>query len=128
MSSDGYVRTSLATLSALPFIHFASDSDLEFLTELKMQTVPALAAGFSEWISTTAPVVSLGWGWFIHSASKRLLLAPDIVRSNVMLVDARGYDLGQKLTSSLCWSWLTAYNWQEAVADAMHFPPSTCQG
>lgn len=120
MSPDGYIRLPLTNLSALPFVHLASSSDSDFLEELKAQTIPAHAAGFSEWKSITTPAVSLGWGWFIHSPSNRLLLAPDPVRSNVMLTDIYGYDLGPMVTSNLFGTWLAIYHWQDVVSIALH--------
>jgi hypothetical protein len=119
ISSDGYIRLPLNDLSTLPFIHLASDSDSDFLAELQAQTIPALAAGFSEWMSETTPAISVGWGWYIHSPSRRLLLAPDAVRTNVMLTDIYGYDLGPTVTSNLFGSWLTIYDWQRAVSVAL---------
>lgn len=119
MSPDGYIRLPLASLNALSFVHLFSDSDADFLQELKEQTVPARAAGFSEWKSDTNPTISLGWGWFIHSESERILLAPDGVRSNVMLIDAHGYDLGPIQTSNLFCSWLDAFEWQGTVTMAL---------
>jgi hypothetical protein len=106
-------------LSNLPFTHLASEIDPDFLDELKTQTVAAQAAGFSEWISGTTPTISLGWGWFIHNRSRRLLLAPDAIRSNVMLIDIHGYDLGTTTTSHLFRTWLAAYDWQNPVASAL---------
>jgi Domain of unknown function (DUF4902) len=121
-SPDGYIRLSLTKLSMLPFIHLASDNDLDFLAELKEQTVPAKAAGFSEWKSDTNPAISIGWGWFIHNKSDHIYLAPDGVRSNVMLTDVYGYDLGQKTTSNLFDTWLSLFDWQNTVNDALHTP------
>jgi len=119
ISSDGYIRLHLDHLSALRFVHLASDRDASFLAELHAKTVPARTAGFCEWVSETTPAVSVGWGWFIHNPSNRLLLAPDAIRSNVMLTDIHGYDLGPIVTSNLFGTWLTVYNWQEAVSVAL---------
>lgn len=119
LSPDGYIRMPLAGLNRLTFIHLYSDSDAEFLDELRAQTVPARSAGFSEWKSESQPSVSLGWGWFIHSPSERLMLAPDGVRSNVMLIDSHGYDLGPMKTSSLFCTWLATFNWQGDVSLAL---------
>jgi len=128
MSADGYIRLSLATLSNLPFTHLASEIDPDFLVELKTQTVAAYAAGFSEWISDTTPTISIGWGWFIHNRSRRLLLAPEAIRSNVMLIDSHGYDLGTATTSHLFRTWLAAYDWQRPVSNALGtFVISACQ-
>ena len=119
LSHDGYIRLRLASLNEISFVHLFSESDSDFLRELVSQTIPARCAGFSEWKSNADPAISLGWGWFIHSDSDRMLLAPDGVRSNVMLIDMHGYDLGQQKTSSLFSAWLNAFNWQPAVTMAL---------
>jgi hypothetical protein len=119
MSPDGYIRLPLASVIALSFAHLFSDSDEEFLQELQAQTIPASSAGFSEWQSETTPVISLGWGWFIHSQSRQMMLAPDGVRSNVMLIDAFGYDLGAVKTSNLFCTWLSSFEWQNKVSTVL---------
>lgn len=119
LSTDGYVRLPLASLNALPFVHLFSESDDEFLRELRVQTVPARSAGFSEWQSDTDPAISVGWGWFIHEESEAMMLAPDGVRSNVMLVDMQGYDLGPARTSHLFCTWLNSFPWQGVVNVAL---------
>jgi len=119
MSPDGYIRLRLSSLSMLPFVHLFSESDADFLRELRAQTVPARSAGFSEWKIDTNPPISIGWSWFVHSESDRMLLAPDAVRSNVMLIDMQGYDLGPQKTSSLFGAWLNGFEWQRVVSTAL---------
>lgn len=119
LSPDGYIRLPLTSLNKLSFIHLFSGRDDAFLAELKAQTVPARLAGFSEWKSDTNPAVSLGWGWFIHDESDLMMLAPDSVRSNVMLLDAWGGDLGAMRTSELFCSWLNVFPWQDVVNMAL---------
>jgi hypothetical protein len=119
VSRDGYIRLSLKLLSELPFIHLASDIDPCILEDLQSQAVPAQVAGYSEWISTTTPPISLGWSWFVHSHSQQLLPAPEAMRSNVMLIDVHGYDLGQTATSFLFATWLATHDWQRIVSEAV---------
>lgn len=119
ISPDGYIRLPLASLDALSFEHLYSERDESFLDELKGQTIPACSAGFCEWKSNGTPAISLGWGWFIHCQTERMMLAPDGVRSNVMLIDARGYDLGAEKTSNLFCTWLGTFEWQDMVGKAI---------
>lgn len=126
ISPDGYIRLRLSSLDTLPFVHLFSESDDGFLAELRSQTVPARCAGFSEWASETIPPVSIGWGWFIHCDSERIMLAPDGVRSNVMLVDMHGYDLGMEKTSRLFGAWLNAFEWQPVVSSVLNHHDSPC--
>ncbi|HYD94468.1 MAG TPA: DUF4902 domain-containing protein [Noviherbaspirillum sp.] len=126
VSHDGYIRLRLASLDQMPFIHLYSESDAGFLQELRGQDLPARCAGFSEWKSDTNPAISLGWGWFIDSNSDRLQVAPDEVRSNVMLVDQHGYDLGPHKTASLFGAWLNRFAWQPAVCTALSEATVAC--
>jgi hypothetical protein len=125
-SPDGYIRLPFADFMTLPFMHLFSENDAVFLVELQAQTVPARLAGFSEWKSRSTPTISLGWGWFVHAQSDQILLAPDRVRSNLMLRDARGYDLGSLKTSELLSTWLSAFDWKDTVRKAT-CNADTCQ-
>lgn len=120
ISPDGYIRLRLSSLDTISFVHLFSECDDDFLHELRSQTVPALCAGFSEWVSDSSPAISIGWSWFIHSDSERMMLAPDGVRSNVMLIDMQGYDLGSQKTAILFSAWLGAFEWQHTVAMALN--------
>ncbi len=115
ISPDGYVRLSIEQLSLLPFFHLTSFFDSDFQEELQAQAIFCKVAGFSECRSDTTPAVSVGWGWYVHSQSDSLLLAPDAVRSNVMLIDKYGYDLGNIITAGMLNSWLELINWQSCV-------------
>jgi len=126
LSHDGYIRMRLAHLNTLSFVHLYSESDAGFLYELHNQTVPARAAGFSEWTSDSTPAVSIGWAWFIDQASDRMLLAPEDVRSNLMLIDLHGYDLGPRMTATLLFAWLSGFDWQSEVSAAVHDTLSSC--
>ncbi len=122
ISPDGYIRLSFSTFSSLPFVHLFTDRDLTLLEELVGQEIPAKSAGFSECISSTTPSISLGWAWYQHRDSNCLLLAPEIVRSNVMIVDMHGYDVGSKTTSNLISEWLTCCDWPAMVRLALRIP------
>lgn len=119
-SLDGYIRISIKNLNALPFVHLFSEADAHFQHELLDQLIPAKKAGFCECRSDTVPAISLGWGWYLHSQSNRLLVAPEEVRSNVMLIDQHGYDIGAPMTSGLLSAWLTVFDWQAWVRTTLH--------
>jgi hypothetical protein len=126
MSPDGYIRLPLGSLVSLPFVHLFSHTDTGFMEDLRDTSVAVSAAGYSEWKSETRPDISLGWGWFVQAQSGQMLLAPDGVRSNLMLIDTTGYDLGPLRTSSLLHTWLQAFEWQGTVKNALH-KNSACQ-
>jgi hypothetical protein len=116
---DGYVRMNYSALNALSLDHLVTFSDSEFLMELYMQGIPAATAGFSEWKTSTSNAVSLGMSWYVDLSTKRILLAPEPIRSNVMLIDRKGYDLGMPQTSRLLRNWLNLFNWQDQVSPVL---------
>lgn len=120
ISPDGYVRLSIEQLSSLPMIHLASFQDPEFQDELASQAIQCKTAGFCECRSDTTPAISFGWGWYVHGLSDILLLAPDPVRSNVMLIDKYGYDMGNVATAGMLSAWLGLFNWQSWVTEVAH--------
>lgn len=121
---DGYLRMRLADLQPLDFEHLLSYHDAGLCAELLALGMPARLAGFTEWASVSTPAVSLAWGWYVASRSRAVLLAPDGVRSNVMLIDAQGYDLGPKRTSELLHAWLHGLPWRSDVAMAIRGAPA----
>lgn len=116
---DGYIRVSLKRLAMLHFVHVTSACDKILLAELIANAIPAHVAGYTEWTSETTPFVSLGWDWYRDEISRRCLLITNDVRSNIMLLDGRGYDLGMHRTSHFIASWLAALDWQDAVLAAV---------
>jgi|SRR5947207_2330294 len=124
---DGYIRTSLTVLASRDFKHVMSARDEDVLTELLECCVPVSLAGWTEWVSTTEPVVSLSWDWCVEPNSQRLLRIED-VRSNLMLVDRRGYDVGMSRTARIVGMWLAVFDWQAIVREAVlqaNGPPNT---
>ncbi|MDF3035271.1 MAG: hypothetical protein K0S28_545 [Paucimonas sp.] len=117
--NDGYIRMNYSALSALPLDHLLTFSDEDFLLELYMQGIPAASAGFSEWKTDASTAVSLGMGWYVDASTGHILLAPEPIRSNLMLIDRKGYDLGMPQTSSLLRNWLQSFNWQAQISAAV---------
>jgi len=112
VSADGYVRLPLSSLMALSFTHRIAWRDDDLLNELREENVPALEAGYCEWVTADAHQVSLGWAWFTVCASGTTLLAPGGISSNVMLIDAKSRDMGANQTDSLLRAWLASVEWQ----------------
>jgi Domain of unknown function (DUF4902) len=112
ISRDGYIRIAFSDLTSLPFLHLCSEHDPDFCEELQAKAIPSRIAGFSECRSDTTPAISLGWGWYVHDAANCLMLAPEPVRSNVMLIDKYGYDLGNVATAGVLSAWFALFDWQ----------------
>lgn len=119
LSHDGYIRLSFVNLASLSFLHIVSALDEELTTELLLRAVPASVAGYTEWISQTDPCITLGWDWYRDAVEGRFMLADLDVRSNIMLVDSRGYDLGMAATASRIAVFLNTLNWESFLPESI---------
>ena len=74
--------------------------------------------GGSEWVTVSDPPINLGWDWcWLGSAQPRI--TPHSIRSNWMLVDASGHDLGYSKTYNAAWHWIQTLPWQREVLHAL---------
>lgn len=114
LSDDGYVRMTVAALRTTPLVHLLSGVD-EDASDLPWEGASCRPiSGYTEWVSVTTPVITLGWDWRVDVSTGRphyeRLGAP---RSNVMLIDGHGQDLGFARTAGLIEAFVDAFCWQE---------------
>jgi hypothetical protein len=118
-SDDGYLRLSQARMRAIPLIHLISglDADPERVDAGAVGATLAAIAGYTEWISLTIPALSLGWDWTLESADRELrYLRVGEPRSNIMLLDHHGRDLGPRSTAVALALLVDDFGWQDTVA------------
>lgn len=116
LSDDGYIRLMLETFLATSLVHLLSGLDDDKPIPVQEGATLTQVSGYTEWLSTTSPTLTLGWDWRLDVSQGRSryvrLAAP---RSNIMLVDAMQHDLGSTTTSVLLEGAIDALAWQEAV-------------
>jgi hypothetical protein len=116
---DGYLRVSGARLLRVRLQHLLSGLDEE-APEHALRGLGATAAtlaGFTEWVGGQRPAISVGWDWQAGSLQGALdyqRVGPP--RSNLMLVDDCGRDLGFEFTAFRVGLWLDQHRWQTVVA------------
>lgn len=120
-SADGYVRLTFPQFCRLKFLTRQSFDDDDLRRELLESNVPALSAGYCDWLDESTSVrISVGWAWFtVHHALPQML-APGGVSSNVMLTTSDGCDLGPTRTDELLQAWLSTRVW-ETIAEVHDF-------
>ncbi|MBN3740552.1 MULTISPECIES: DUF4902 domain-containing protein [Burkholderia] len=121
-SPDGYVRLSKDALAVLALDHVSSGLDASLLAELRDSAIDARLAGYTEWhraASAGAPYVTVGWDWYLERATGTFVIAGGDVRSNVMVVDATGADIGMVRTAAALAARLAGMDWPAAVASAV---------
>ncbi len=119
-SHDYRVRLRAAALFTIVFEHVSTLQDFTVLDDAQPAHRSACSAGITEWQGRAAGrLVSLGWDWLrLHDGA----LVADCtvpVRSNLMLIDARGYDLSLQECDAVLWQFIRAMPWQARAAQAL---------
>lgn len=77
--------------------------------------------GYTEWISDSIPVITIGWDWemtgYEGAAQLRHIGIPG---TNLMFVCKEGNDLGTDKTLQLLKSWLGIFSWQTVTLNTIH--------
>ena len=119
-SEDGYVRLSQVRMRAIPLVHLISglDTDPAGTDAGPVGATRAAIAGYTEWLSLTIPALSLGWDWTLESTDRELRYQRvGEPRSNVMLLDVHGRDLGPRSSAVALALLVYDFNWQDTVAN-----------
>jgi hypothetical protein len=120
-SPMGLLRCTRSRLAVTPMYCVVTGLDDEHLTLLPLNRVGASKtriSGFTEWASREMPAVSIGWDWLLTGSAGRVRLERlEQVRSNLMLVDSIGHELGFDATSVELGGWLESFQWQQTVAE-----------
>ena len=121
VSPDGYVRMTWPCLMALPLVHFLSGLDDDPVRSELEGGMPSWISGYTEWLSTSRPVVTVGWDWRIELTVHGSCYVRDGgARSNLMLVDTTdGRDLGSKATAIGIGVWIDQSGWEAYVAESI---------
>ncbi|MBU2839265.1 DUF4902 domain-containing protein [Acidithiobacillus thiooxidans] len=116
LSPDGYVRLTLEQFQAIPLVHLLSDLDHDEYPPLHEGASQTHISGYTEWVSETAPIITLGWDWRMEGASGQIhYLRTGFPRSNVMLVDDQRRDLGSTITAKLLEATIDKADWQAVI-------------
>jgi len=111
VSQDGYVRMTFPFFCTLRFPRRLVIEDRSLLIKYKARNVPALKAGYCDWLDETTPVtLIIGWAWYETSASR--LVVHEGISSNVMLLTVYGADCSRNERDTLLHFWLERQHWR----------------
>lgn len=116
LSDDGYIRLTVGTFLATQLVHLLSGLDDDKPIPPQEGASLAHISGYTEWLSTTTPTITLGWDWELDvSQGQPLYVRLGPPRSNIMLIDAMQHDLGFTKTSVLLEAVIDALAWRVEV-------------
>jgi hypothetical protein len=116
---DYYIRLQEAQLEQIEFAHLATTMERELLEADPVgRDCKGCLTGATEWfgaINRTA--VSIGWDWISLHDLAISILDPLHIRTNVMLIDSLGVDLGDEITAARILAHLAKLGWQRTVRE-----------
>lgn len=117
-SHDFLLRLTRAELDALAVSHLYTVDEPGVLSDAALTVCGAVRAGCTEWQGTVeGRVVSLSWDWAQLPDGGMHPLPAVAPRTNLRLLDAKGYDSAPGVESEALWAFIARIDWQpQAVA------------
>ena len=114
---DGYMRLTVEELRQISLVHLLSGLDEDNPALLQEGAIFSEITGYTEWVSTTSPAISIGWDWMLQSSQAGAVYYKRVSdpRSNLMLVDAQQRDLGPAKTATLIGKVVDKIVWRSVV-------------
>lgn len=111
ISIDGFIRINENQLMSYPFQHITSMVESTHFEESQI-----LYYGFTEWATSLTPALSTGWDWeFIEQNGIATLKRIGLPRSNIMIVDVSGTDIGFDVTETLIEKKIDTLFWEQFI-------------
>jgi len=119
-SHDYQIRVSAATFSRIVFEHLYTMEDPGVIEDSLLCGMPGRRAGITEWQGVAGnKVVSLAWDWAELSDGCICMLTVVPPRSNLVLLDALGYDLDCPSSVGLFVARIEWLGWRTTVREAL---------
>ncbi|MDT8999868.1 DUF4902 domain-containing protein [Paucibacter sp. APW11] len=112
---DAYVRLSIDDLQKLVPTHLHSE-----IEDLVDDADPdASIQGFTEWTAASTRTLSFGWDWCFEPSSEQLLGQWGSLRTNLMVIDESGGDMGIECTRLCIARLMTHIRWEYTIAKVL---------
>ena len=111
ISADGFIRLNENQLMNYPLQHLIS-----IVESTQIEDSQILYYGFTEWTTSLTPALSTGWDWeFIEYNGITSIKRIGLPRSNIMIVDVSGTDIGFEVTETLIEKKIDTLFWEQFI-------------
>ncbi|MES2299296.1 MAG: DUF4902 domain-containing protein [Pseudomonadota bacterium] len=118
ISTDGYIRLTLAKLRSFKLIHLISGMDEDVPPCSEHGAISTAITGYTEWVSSGTPALTIGWDWQMNVSDGNVCLTRiSESRSNILLQDGNLLDLGPTESSALLDHFVDTLDWHDTAAD-----------
>jgi hypothetical protein len=118
ISPEGLIRLSISELLGTPMKHLVSGVDVDGSSDLAGCGSPTIISGYTEWVSSNTPTISIGWDWHIQSGACGSFWARvGLPSSNVLLIETRDNGEDWDKSRNLLATVVDALPWREHIPD-----------
>lgn len=111
ISTDGFIRMNENQLMNYPLQHLISTVE-----STQIEDSQILYYGFTEWATSLTPALSTGWDWeFVEQDGIASLKRIGLPRSNIMIVDVSGADIGFDVTETVIEKKIDTLFWEQFI-------------
>ena len=118
---DPRIKLDIAAAGALVPVHTYSTPDPE-PPGAEGGTATVITRGVTEWVADAERQVSFGWDWEYDPGSRRLQGLWHTLRTNLVVVDDEGQELGESCTRLCAARLMTRAHWEKVLGVALGLP------
>ena len=116
LAPDGLIRLTVDQLLSTPLEHLVSGVDLDATIHPLACGTRTSLCGYTEWISTQGPTISIGWDWRLQTlAAGARWVRVGLPRSNLMLTHDTGADTSWHGNLEILGTVVDALAWREIL-------------
>jgi hypothetical protein len=124
-SKDYYVRLTTRKLETIALTHLCTMQDPAVLADISDLGTSWRKAGITEWQGLQDGIaISLGWDWALLEDGSVRMLTVVPPRTNMLVLDAKGYDMPALQAACCFWDLIRTLPWQAEVATALRSEPA----
>ena len=124
ISPDGLVHLSMEELLSVPMQHLISGIDEDDEPPVKRCGTVVSISGYTEWVSSTQPEVSIGWDWHLQATRLGLQwVRIGLPRTNVMIQSKAPKHLDWQVNLVVLATVVDALPWQQQVIASLEHSP-----
>lgn len=116
LSSDGLLQLRRQDLGAITLVHLISGLDDDDGQRCGAGTS---LSGYTEWVSTQEPRLSLGWDWQLAPASSARVVRLGLPRTNVQLLNAQEIPLPWNESLHALATLIDTFDWSTPAFEAV---------
>ena len=118
ISTDGFIRMNENQLMNHPLQHLIS-----IVETTQIEDSQILYCGFTEWATSRSPALSTGWDWeLVEKNGIASLKRIGLPRSNIMIIDISGTDIGLDVTETLIEKKIDSLFWEQFIYAQIKIP------